>query len=485
MSSHFRTLRFKLAALYLTVFGVIQTALCVAILIIRENSLYRDFDLGLVERADDIAVKIRESIEARPESLATAGFKNALNLQRYDGYFIQVALPDGTIVHRSANLGDRLLPQNIHRSNAGAETPFDLETIEGDSVTSLAGAGGQLRLLTRFEDSANGYPFRLQLGRSVTTINVRIAALRRLFLIAIPLGLLASGAASWFVARGSLAPISKIVREARALTVSDLHRRIETPNSGDEVAEMVTVINQMLDRLEAAFRAQERFIADVSHELKTPLAVLIGEAQVLSQRQRPIEDHIRFAGSVQDELQRLSRIVHSLLMLARADAGLPLPDARPLSINEIVADSVHRCDQSAKERQVAIVPSLAMPARDGAAPMVLGDPDLLGAVIDNLIRNSIRFAPAQTRIDVVVAAEMDHINVTVRDKGPGIAAEYLEKVFGRFFHLPGGDQRIRGTGLGLAIARGMVELHRGTIHAGNATNGGCELIVQLPRSRAT
>jgi signal transduction histidine kinase len=113
--------------------------------------------------------------------------------------------------------------------------------------------------------------------------------------------------------------------------------------------------------------------------------------------------------------------------------------------------------------------------------MVLGDADLLGAVIDNLIRNSIRFSPPEGRVEVAVAADRESVTIKVCDKGPGIAQQYLEKVFGRFFHLPGGDERIRGTGLGLAIARGMVELHRGTIHAASPSGGGCELVVQLPR----
>lgn len=480
MLKHFRTLRFKLAALYLAVFGVIQTALCVGILVSRERHLWRDFDRALMERAETLAEAISGSIAASHDPFPNDAIFTFLNTQRFSGYFVQVSLPEGGVIHRTPNLGDCTLPLEPAPKDLDPSDPVVVTTLTDDAARRLGGTSG-LRFLTHYERQPGKQNFNLELARGLDIMDQRIAALRRVFIVAIPLGLIASAAASLFVARRSLAPLGKIAREAQALTVSDLHRRIETHAAGDEVAEMVNVINGMLDRLEAAFRAQEHFIADVSHELKTPLAVLIGEAQVLLQRDRSREDHLRFVASVQDELQRLTRIVHSLLMLARADAGLPLSHALPLSVNEIVADSVRRCDQSARERQVMLVPHIAMPDMTEAPPMVLGDADLLGAVIDNLIRNSIRFSPPDGRVEVSVSADLANVCVKVSDKGPGIAPEYLEKVFGRFFHLPGGDERIRGTGLGLAIARGMVELHRGTVHAVSPDGGGCELVVQLPR----
>jgi signal transduction histidine kinase len=263
-----------------------------------------------------------------------------LNTQRFSGYFAQVSLPDDSVIHRTPNLGQCRLPLEPAPKELDPNNPIVVKTLTDDAAHQLGGTSG-LRFLTLYERQPGKQHFNLELARGLDIMNQRIAALRRVFIVAIPLGLLASGAASWFVARRSLAPIAKVVREAQSLNVTDLHRRIETPVGGDEVAEMVSVINKMLDRLEAAFRSQEHFIADVSHELKTPLAVLIGEAQVLLQRDRSQPEYLRFVASVQDELQRLTRIVHSLLMLARADSGLPLLGALPLSVNEVVTDSVH------------------------------------------------------------------------------------------------------------------------------------------------
>jgi signal transduction histidine kinase len=311
-----------------------------------------------------------------------------------------------------------------------------------------------------------------------------IAGLRALLIIVVAVGLSLAAVVSWFLARRSLAPIGRIVEQARDFTAVHLDRRIQVGPRGDEVTELALVINGMLDRLEAAFRAQERFIADASHELKTPLSVVLAEAQVLQQQARTPEEYDQFVVSVQDQLRQLVRLVDSLLTLARADAGFPLAEARSVSMNEIVMEAVERCEPLARHREVRLVPTLAPPAPDGNEAYVDGDPALLRAVVENLIRNAVRYSPIERSVEVEVALDGAEVRVAVRDFGPGIPSAEIDRVFERFFSIPRGPDSAQGAGLGLAIARGVATLHHGSISAANLDGGGCEFVLRLPRTTA-
>jgi signal transduction histidine kinase len=244
------------------------------------------------------------------------------------------------------------------------------------------------------------------------------------------------------------------------------------------------VINAMLDRLETAFRAQERFIADASHELKTPLSVLLAEAQILDQRERSPDELGQFVSSVQDQLRQMTRLVDSLLTLARADAGFPLSGVELVSLNDVVTEAAQRCEGQAQHRMVRLVPKLAMPTEDGVEPIVAGDRNLLRTVVENLLRNAVRYAPLEDAVEIEVALSAGHGTVTVRDRGPGIPPDQIDRVFNRFFQIPRGDASAQGAGLGLAIAKGVVQLHHGTIAVRNLPKGGCEFTVRLPLHRS-
>ena len=481
---HFRTLRFRLAVLYVTVFGIIQVALCLVILNVREGYLREDFDERLIDRAETMveAISIRAGrIDGGQTPSATAPRVNPF---RFPGYYFQVRTEAGEIQERSRNLGEASLPlSKPARASRDSGRPV-LETIVGEAAGLPAHLSTPLRLLTLYCRETDVAPFYLQVGASMSPVEGSIARLRRLFVLVVPAGLLLAAAASWVLARRSLAPVSEIAQLAGEYTAAHLDRRIQTRPRGDEIAELTTVINAMLDRLEAAFRAQERFIGDASHELKTPLSVVLAEAQVLQQQVRSAEEYDQFVARVQDELRQLVRLVDSLLTLARADAGFPLTEVGPVSMNEVAMEAVERCEQLARHLEVRFVPTLAPPAEDGTEAYVVGDPALLRAVIENLIRNAIRYSPPGEPVLVEVALVEQEVHISVSDNGPGIPAEELDRVFERFFSVPRGRESAQGAGLGLAIAHGVAALHRGSITVVNQPQGGCQFSLRLPRTTA-
>jgi len=480
MHGKFATLRFKLAVLNLMVFGVIFTSLCVAVFAVRAGQLRESFDERLLDKAETIieAIGLRAGEQQAPQPTTQQGAR--LNPFRFPGYSFALRRPDGDLLERSANLGAMELPFSEEARRVRFTGAPVLETVRRDRPRFMSDETGQLRLITLYQDRLDMPPFYLQVGHPLDRVEQSIRRLRRLLLVVIPLGLLLVSIASWWTVRRSLAPIGEIAREARQLTAARLDRRIEVPPGRDEVSEMVLTINEMLGRLEKAFLAQERFIADASHELKTPLALVLTETQVLLQRDRTPEEYDRFVAGVQDQLRHLSRMVDSMLTLTRADAGFPLSQAVPVSINEVVTEAVQHCEPLASHREVRLIPKLALPTEEEPEPCVSGDPLLLRAVVENLIRNAVRYSPAEEAVQIEVHTDHDEVIVSVRDQGPGIPPDQMERVFDRFFQVSRRGESPPGAGLGLAIAKGVATLHQGAISLANRPSGGCEFILRLP-----
>lgn len=486
MWRHVHTLRFKLAGLYLLVFSAILTTLTAIILNISQSNLRRDFDSRLQTAAEAMVDKIeKRSEEVSSESTSGIPAENPLELInpfRFPGYYFQLRRENGKIEYRSPNLGRVQLPWNDDMAAARLIGSPVFVTLRDADAAALIGNPGEVRLLTIYRESQRT-PFYLQVAVNRRSVNEAVADLRRLFLALVPSGLFVAAVASWFLAGRSLRPLHKVRQIADRLSVQDLSQRFEQPPGRDEVAVMVATINRMLDRLHDAFMAQERFIAHASHELKTPLSVLLGESQVIIQKARTVEEYERFVCSVQEEVRSLAQMVDSVLTLARAEAGLPMSTADEVSLNEVILEAVEQCQPQARTHEVRIVPHLALPAGDDLEPTIIGDGDLLRLMFANLIRNAIRYTPAGMAIEIMVTLEPGEALVAVRDCGPGIPPEYINRVFDRFFRVPEKDGAFKGVGLGLTIVRGIAQLHGGSAEAANRADGGCEFTIRLSLSK--
>jgi signal transduction histidine kinase len=477
---HFSTLRFKLTALYTVVFGLLLTAMGVVIIAARQRDLREQFD----ERLKDRVAMIVEEIAVPPN--ATRGEtdltprRGRVSPFRFPGYFFQVRLEDGRVMYRSANLQDRTLPLSEAARVSRRTNDMILETVVGQEAGAPSTSRAPLRLLTVFHHDPDTRPFYLQTAVSTDQVNRSVRRLRRIVFITVPVALAAAGIVSWLLAGRALAPITRVTRAADEMRADRFPGPIEVPKGRDEVADMVARLNLMFDRLSSSFVSQERFIADAAHELKTPLAVLLGQAQLLLKQDPNPEAYNRFIISVQDEVRLLAQTVDSLLTLARAEAGMPLETANDVQINEMVMDAVQRCNTAARQREVQLVPVLAMPENDEQEPVIRGDGGLLRLMMSNLIRNAIRYSPVGEVVDVAVHLEAEAFVLTVRDRGPGIPPNFIDRVFDRFFRAPDPHSSFKGVGLGLTIVRGVARLHGGDVTVTNHPDGGCAFKVRLP-----
>lgn len=353
----------------------------------------------------------------------------------------------------------------------GTDEPF---------ATRLAAASGEY--LVRGQPLVlDGHRYMLSGRYPLREAERMMAGIRRMFLVAIPLLILVAATSGYFLAQRNLAPVSSMASHAADITASNLHERLPV-SGGDELVRLAQVINDLLDRLERSFEQQRRFMADASHELRTPTAIVRTEADVtLSRPHRDESEYRASVGIMQDAAQRLTRIVDDLFLLARSDAGHLVVHRAPVYLEDLVDDAVRGIRQLADGRGVSVA------LTDVVEAPLPGDADLLGRLLLNLLDNAIKHSPAGSTVEVSMARRGATCEVSVVDAGPGIPADARERVFERFFQVDSSRGRHEGSktsgaGLGLAIARRIAEVHGGRLELVESRPGRTEFRFAVPVS---
>ena len=325
----------------------------------------------------------------------------------------------------------------------------------------------------------DGERFTLAGTYSMADIEEALARIRVMFLIAIPVLVLCAATGGYLLARESLAPVATMSARAGQITATSLDQRL--PVSGDdELAGLARIINDLLDRLERAFAQQRRFVADASHELRTPAAILRTESDVtLARDHRPEEEYRSSLGVMRDAAGRLSRIVDELFLLARSDAGHLVAKREAIYLEDVVHDAVRAVQSVADQRGVRLEMGelIETPAE--------ADADLLGRLLLNLLDNAIKYSPEGGKVAIGMWPLGRWCAITVVDQGPGIPAEAREQIFERFFRVDPARSRgqsgtTSGAGLGLAIARRIAEMHGGRLELAESRPGRTEFRLTLP-----
>lgn len=338
--------------------------------------------------------------------------------------------------------------------DAGGQTWLYLarRASNGYSLVALTPRPSRLRpLLTLFRDDL--LPPLLQAG-----------------LVALVLALVLAGALSRWVAR----PLGRMAEAARALAAGE-HRPI--PEEGPaEVQALARAFNEMSRKVEASQRSQRDFVANVSHELKTPLTSIQGFAQAILDGTAEHPEQVRQAAQIiHDEAARMHRLVLDLLELARLDAGTADLRRDPVDLDALARNVAQRLQPQAHEAQVTLT------VKSNGPLTVIGDGDRLVQVLTNLVDNALKHTPPGGRVTLRVGQEGPWAQVSVADTGEGIPPEVLPRIFERFYQL---DQaRQGGAGLGLSIAYEIVRAHGGTITAQSQIGKGSVFVVKLPRAR--
>src|ERR1700745_2776653 len=355
---------------------------------------------------------------------------------------------------------DRLIPAQIFRV---AREPLEAIRTRKD----FRSAGKLFSLVSYYEHSgAEGYTLQLAQDRSSDEQVERNFAL--LFITVLFGGVVASALIAIIVTRRGCRPLRKMTESLVRIGPDQLKQRIGSTGWPRELQPLAIAFEQMLERLDDSFTRLSQFSADLAHELRTPIANMLGEAQVVLTRDRTAADYRETIESAIGECERLSRVVDNLLFVARVDAARE-PIARKWFDARAAVEKIAEFYQTvADDHHVKISCS-----GDG---QIYADPDLFERAVVNLLDNALRFTAEHGSIRVAVSKHNSDFEVTVSDNGSGIAAEHLPRVFDRFYRAES-SRSSGGAGLGLALVKSIVELHGGS--AGISSNVGRGTTVKM------
>lgn len=284
----------------------------------------------------------------------------------------------------------------------------------------------------------------------------------------------ASLAVGWVVAGRVLAPIGRITGVAREIQATDLSRRIRLQGPNDELKQLADTFDAMLARIDAAFAAQQQFLADASHELRNPLAIIRTNADLaLTDKDPQVEELRQAVVVVKRASDRMARLVDDLLALARRES--PTFAIEQVDLGRAVAEASEEFLAPAETRGIVLDRAVA------PGVVVMGDGDALKRAVANLVENAVRLAPTGSRIRLAVGSERGLAWVAVSDEGPGIAAEDQPRVFDRFWRADKARSRADGgTGLGLSIVRQIAQSHGGDVQLQSKLGVGSTFTIWLP-----
>ena len=302
---------------------------------------------------------------------------------------------------------------------------------------------------------------------------------RTAMLIAIPLTLILASLGGSVLARHSLKPMVTMRERAASIGATNLSERMPIANPSDEVGQLAAVINDLLARLELAFTRQRKFMADASHELRTPIAVVQHEASLaLSRPKRGSIEYEDSLSIVRDAGRRMRLIVDDLFLLANADAGEVPIRHEPLYLDEVIADCARVVRALAQRREITV--NLELPED---APF-FGDEALLHRLVLNLLDNAIKYSLAGATVTLRLKCIDNRYELEVEDTGPGIPAEMQPSIFERFVRADAArsrtDTHTSGAGLGLSISRWIAEAHNGELAIARSTPKGSVFVLRLP-----
>jgi two-component system OmpR family sensor kinase len=414
-------------------------------------------EASAVSDSPDSAVHFHEGIFSAPRS------EHAAELVRY----AEVWHEDGRPVVRSQSLGTRDLP--ITRDALAAAKRGEVV------VVSLRWQDEPVRSVV--------YPLGL-VGPAHQAHILQVAAplrpvsdvLETLVRVLVALGLVVTGltfVGAWGLASRAVRPAREIAEQAEAITAGSLEARIHAHADAAEYQRLVAVLNDMLERLEAAFDAQRRFVADAGHEVRHPVAVLRAALDLALRRDRSPEEYRAAIADAVTQTDRITALAQGLLTLARADAGVLNPLRMPHDLLILAEEAAHRARLVAERRQVVLVVR-------GEPAVVSVDRELVARALDNLVDNAVKFTPAGGLIEVTVEGAAAAAFVHVTDAGSGIPPEHEPHLFERFFRGDPARATDGGAGLGLAIARGIALAHGGDVTFAPHQPVGSRFTIKLP-----
>ena len=433
-----RTIRFRITAAAVILSGVLLVGVALVMVAVVRSQLTDNLDESINQRADTL------------ESVLSSGLPP--QVPGDEDLLVQVVDADGRSLASSANLVGK--------------PPITSLTPGHRTVHSVPGRTEVFRVLVR-RVTSQGRPALLIVGTNYDHVTEPVSILSRFLAIAVPCVVFALGVLTRWLTGRTLRPVERMRLDMAEITGTSLDRRVQEPKTGDEIDRLAHTMNATLDRLEDAIRRQQRFVADASHELRSPLTRIRSELEVDIAQAQP-DQPTTTQQSVLEETISLQHLVDDLLHLARSDDAPQEMRSERVDLDDIVFREARRLRERGR---------VTVDLREVSAIQTIGDADQLARATRNLVENAERHAT--TTVTITLTERDGRARLTVSDDGDGISVENRQLIFERFTRLD--EARTRdagGTGLGLAIVRDIVERHTGIIDIDEVAP--TQFVVELP-----
>lgn len=474
MKRTLRGLRVRLTFVYSTLFGFFICTFAYLMSGQYLDVLHRDFDAALLNFGLDIT----------QNEILTPGFESKLKISRYeskkqlpfslgatvfvlrsiDGAIIggSESLPEGMVIPYRSDLPQS--PDYTHRFLAVVYKNTEYRAVN----IKMTNAEGQVRIL--------------QVATPSHLLSEQTDRLILLNLLTIPFVILIASIASYLIAGNALKPINDVTSAARSIAAENLSQRVPETDTKDEVSELSRTFNNLLDRLEKSFKAQENFVANASHQLNTPLAIIKGELDLLETKTRTQEEEARFRKSLREELERLIELVKKLLLISRVESGHANFVMAPVRIDEVLLNTTSRLSKIAKTKRITIRFNISEKLEEDSL-IIRGDRQLLDAMFENLLENAVKYSPEDSTVDIDLEKDGPRVVVSVSDEGPGMSEKDWENItHGRFKR--GEGITIPGTGIGLSIVQSIADLHHSELKYGPRKPKGSKFLIAFSQQKS-
>jgi two-component system OmpR family sensor kinase len=477
------SVRFRLTLWYTAVLTFVLIVLSVITYFIFWRSTLQRTDVNLSELSEAFLTTLDAEVkdQSGPDSLKLAG-QVAITEHRFRDHVFAIFDSAGNIVVSSQDVLP--VPPATGSAASGLLSSRSFQRFLDASSRSdrlfgkvRGGEDGYRGFARHF--SSLGKTYTLVILQSLQPQQEMLEEVTSTFAWVIPIAIVLASVGGYFLARKSLAPVVAMSSQAGRIGAANLHERLAVQNERDELGQLARSFNSLLDRLSQSFERQRRFMADASHELRTPVAILRGEAEVaLSQQGRSPEEYRESLGVLHQEAERLTHIVEDLFTLTRADAGQYLLQPRAFYLDELVGECVHSA------RTLASAKKISLNFEEASESPIHADESLLRRMILNLLDNGIKYTPEGGRVTVTCRRAADEYVLSVTDTGGGIPADLQPRIFERFFRADKARSRAEndggGAGLGLSISRWIAEAHHGRLELTRSDSVGSTFTAYLP-----
>lgn len=452
----------RLTIWYVAIFALGEIVFGTGMWFILRQNLYDLVDDGLESQVEDL----KSFLEAQKKTATVAKLQEEVNESygiEHSGDFLELYIETGDLIYRSiflqAHHSVLITPDQIKRP------VFRSRNVEGQHFRFV------------FQTlNANGHVYTVEMGAPSDDAVETLQQFRSYLLMVAPLLLLVAAAVGYWMSRRALAPVDALVRTARDVSGANLNSRLQKLETGDELQRLSDTLNEMLDRIETAFRRVTQFTADASHELRTPVSLIRTEAELALRRSRGEAEYKESLRHILLEAERTTSLIEQLLALARADSGRETLHILPVDLRSMMRSVVDGWQQVATIRILQFTSSI-----HDQDTFVMGDETLLRRLADILLDNAFKYTPSPGSVRLSLEQYAETAVITVQDSGVGIGKEDQSKIFERFYRVDKARSRDQGgTGLGLAIAQWIVTQHRGSITVESRPGEGATFRVELP-----